>query len=317
MTSPDRIRLLNEALSKRCIPHPRFDAAFRRGQELLELQDLGMPGSGILIHGPAGIGKTTLTKALLNFGQKKYGEDAAIRTQLTGGATIKSILSNLLYAFGDPRSEYGTQSQLIQRLSSTISARQCRLIIIDEIQHLVPGGAPSRRIIDNILNAFKILDDTRVSFLLAGLDETLNLWNADAQIRSRFQTRCRLKPFSYPADRKIWLAIVNKYLVTIEDHGLTVSCANLSDRLFSATKGAMRPLVLILMSAAVQACKGNRTTITVEDLRKATASQIDEHDGLQNAFDIELEEIQEFARNCHTMRKLAPVSRRLNEALSQ
>jgi Cdc6-like AAA superfamily ATPase len=308
---------LNLALRERRIPHGKFKEAFERGQELLALADLGMPGSGIMVFGKAGVGKTTLTKALVDYGHKHYGPDSVMRTQLASGATIKGMISNLLYGFGDPRANSGTAQQLNCRLMETIRARRCRLIIIDEAQHLIPGGNPSAVLKDNILNAFKMLDDTGVSFLLAGMETITQLWDSDEQIRSRFQTTYFLSNLVYPKDRPAWRGIIKKYLETMNQFGVTVECPDFEDRLYSACKGAMRPLVLILTNAVSLASKGGETIITREHLREATQKQIDKRDGLPNAFDIDLETVTRFNRETHTVRKLAPAERTLGEVLAQ
>lgn len=307
---------LNKALRTRRIPHRKFKAAFERGKELLELPDLGMPGSGIMVCGSSGVGKTTLTYALLEYGLKHYGPDSVMRTQLTQGATIKGVISNLLLGFGDPRSNYGSANELSLRLKETIQSRGCRLIIIDETQHLIPGGKPSKTLIDNILNAFKILDETGASFLLAGMDDILQLWSADQQIRSRFQTTYFLDVLIYPKERPTWRGIVRKFLDTIEQHGMIVNCPELDDRCYAASKGAMRPLVLILITAVSLANKAGTTTITSEHLHLAAQKQVDKRDGMPNAFDADLETIAHFNREACTSRKLAPTLRSLKDILA-
>lgn len=307
---------LNKALLARRIPHGKFKTAFERGKELLELPDLGMPGSGIMVYGSSGVGKTMLTNALVEYGLKHYGEDSVLRTQLATGATIRGMISSLLLGFGDARSSKGTAQALSMRLKKTIRARGCRLIIIDETQHLIPGGKPSKTLIDNILNAFKILDETGVSFLLAGMDDIMQLWLADKQIRSRFQTTCFLDILVYPKDRPAWRGIVRKYLETIEKHGMSVDCPELEDRCYAASKGAMRPLVLILTTAVSLAHKGGTTTITKEHLHQAAQKQVDKHDGEPNAFDVDLETIARFNREAQTSRELAPAPRSLKDILA-
>jgi len=315
-TTSINVPTLNRKLRNLRIPHGNFETAFMRGKDLFHLSDQGMPGSGIMVFGPSGVGKTTLTNALVDYGHKYFGPDSVMRTQLASGTTIKGVISNLLFGFGDPCANTGTTYQLSRRLVNTIKARGCRVIIVDETQHLMPGGAPSKTLVDNILNSFKILDESDVSFVLAGMDSITQLWDADPQIRSRFQTTYFLDTLHYPKDRRTWGGIVNKYRNTIEEFGLSVDCSEFEDRLYAATKGAMRSLMLILTTAICEAVEAGKTVVTVDHLHSATQKQMDEQDGLPNAFDVDLEQITRFNREAHTKRRLAPMNRGLGEILS-
>lgn len=305
----NRIKMLNQTILARCIPHGNFQVAFDRAMDLMSLRDWGMRGSGMFVYGNSGVGKTTLTKSVCLHGTKRYGEDSVIRTQLTTGSTIKSILSGLLIAFGDPLASRSSTDQLEKRLAATILERKCRLIIIDEIQHLIPGGKPSKTLIDTILNSFKILDDTGVSFLLSGMETAMLLWNADEQLRSRFETHHYLSHFTYPKDRNEWGKVVRKYVKNIEEYGMHVECSQFEDRCHAATSGAMRQLVLILTTAVVEAYKSKSDTITSEHLHKAALKQIDKQDGFPDAFNVELEKVTQFSRYKETSRSIAPVER--------
>lgn len=316
MIDTNEIKQINQAIRDRRIPHGNFQKAFERIKELYELKDFAMPGSGLIVYGKSGVGKTTLTEVAMTYGIKNFGEDSVVRTQLTSGATVKGMLAEILYAFGDPESKKSSTKELQIRLANTIKERDCRLIIIDEVQHLIPGGVASKRIVDNILNAFKILDDTGVSFVLAGMDDLMLLWNADAQIRSRFQSTYLLDRFHYPQDSKSWRAIVKKYEETFSQFGISIDCEDFAERCFAATNGCMRPLVLILTTALVLAAKSDSRVITTEHLREAASKQVDKQDGLPNAFDASLESIQYFSRYNQTTKQLAPVHRGMSEIFS-
>jgi Cdc6-like AAA superfamily ATPase len=308
--------LLNQAINGRCIPHGNFKEAFDRSVELMKLRDLGMPGSGIIVYGNSGVGKTTLTKAVLKHGLKEYGDDAVIRTQLTTGSTVKGMFSEILVGFGDPLAKRSSTKDLERRLVSTISERECRLIIIDEVQHLIPGGNPSKKTIDNILNAFKILDETGVSFLLSGMDNIMLLWNADSQIRSRFQTHYFLSHFVYPKDRYSWHKVVNSYIETIESQNMNIDCPDFEDRCHAATSGSMRPLVQILTRSIVEASNTGSNTITTKHLHNAALLHIDSQDGLPNAFDVHLEKVNEYSLTREIRRELAPIARGMGEVFA-
>lgn len=307
---------LNQTLRAMRIPHSNYKLAYERGKSLFRLKDQGMSASGIMVFGDSGVGKTTLTKALVDYGVKHFGRDSVMRTQLSSAATVKSITSNLLHGFGDPFPRSGTGDALIQRLSDVITKRGCRLIIIDEFQHLIPGGEPSKALIDTILNSFKILDDAEVSYLLAGMESIMQLWHSDKQIRSRFQSTYFLDIPRLPKDIRTWRGIVNAYLHVMEKFGVTVECDDLDGRLYSATKGAMRPLMLILTTAACRAADDDSDVITNEHLREATAQQVDKQDGLINAFDVDALEVAQYNERCHSSRVLAPSRRGLSDIIA-
>lgn len=95
-----------------------------------------------------------------------------------------------------------------------------------------------------------------------------------------------------------------------------MECLDLDDRLYAASKGAMRPLVLILTTAVALASKKGTSVILIQHLHQATLKQVDKRDGAPNAFDIDLETIAQFNREAHTSRKLAPAPRSLDSILS-
>lgn len=312
----NRIRALTRALFDRRLPHGQFKLAFERAQHLLELADLGMPGSGFMVHGPSGVGKTTLAKTVENYGCTKYGPEAVKLVQLEGSSTIKDVLAAILLGFGDPCSRRGTASELSARLRESIKARQCRLIIIDELQHLIPGASPTPKLIHSILNAFKVLDTTGVSFLLAGTDEIMTLWHADDQIRSRFQGTYQLRPLTYPEDVATWRAIVKEFEKTLMENGVQVNCSGFADRCHAASQGVFRSLVLVIATAATRAIKEGTDTITVTHLSQAAYEQIDPLDGMPQAFDLNLEKLMRFSQDRQN-HALAPVPRSLDEIFSQ
>lgn len=307
------VKNLNQTIMGRRIPHGTFKEAFDKCVELMKLRDYGLPGSGIMVMGPSGSGKTTLTKAVFDYGIKHYGEDSVVRTQLETGSTVKALLQDLICAFGEPRGIKSTSTEIAKRLTGAVSERGCRLIVVDEFQHLIPGGSASAKTIDNILNTFKILDETGVSFLLTGMESIGLLWSSDPQIRSRFQTYYYLSSFIYPKDRSTWINVVRKYLKTLEEFRMSVECENFEDRCFAATGGSMRQLVLILTSAVVNAYEESSHIITNEHLRIATQKQVDELDGLPNAFDVSLEKVMSYAGSRHYLRELASVDRGLGD----
>jgi len=317
MTDQAIAKRVNEALLLRRVPHGNFIAALERGKELLKLRDLGMPGSGFLLYGESGVGKTALTEALVAYGNKHFGPDAVIRTQLSSGATTKAMLSGLLAAFGDAKPDKGSASQLVTRLKGAVKERGCRLLEIDETNHLMPGGNAPKALIDNILNALKILDETGVSFILSGMPSILTLWTADKQIRSRFRVTYELEALRYPGDRPAWRGIIAKFLDDIERNGMTVDCPGFPDRLHAACNGLMRPLVLILTTAVAIACERKSLKIEARDLDSAVHRQIDKLDGLVDAFDLDMEEVTRHSQECHSSKALAPTARGLNDILRQ
>ncbi len=317
MANYEIAKRVNEALRARRVPHGNFMSALERGKDLMKLRDLGMAGSGFLLYGESGVGKTALTQALVAYGMKHYGPDAVLRTQLSSGATTKAMLSGLLDAFGDCKPNSGTVYERSRRLRDAINARQCRLLEIDETNHLIPGGNVSRVLVDNILNTLKVLDDTGVSFVLSGMPVILKLWTADEQIRSRFEVTYELNALRYPGDRPAWRGIIAKFLEDIERNGMTVDCPDLADRLHAACNGLMRPLILILTTAVSIACERNSLKIEARDLDRAAHKQIDQLDGLVDAFDLDLEEVARHSKECHSSKVLAPTTRGLNDILRQ
>lgn len=307
-------KTINQEILSRIIPHPIFDEAFSKAKELFELKDLGMPGSGMVLHGPSGAGKSTLIEAVYKYGIANYGEDSVIRTKLGHSSNVKAMLSSMIFEFGDPLSKTSTAKDIERRLTTAIKERDCRLLIVDELQHLIPGGTATPRTIDNILDTFKILDETGVSFLLVGMDSVMHLWGSDTQLRSRFRTNIYLGHFSQTKkDQKNWRLVVRKFDKTLQKHGTKIDCPDYEDRFYAATLGSMRQLVLILTTAVAEAAREDSDVITQKHLQIASSKQIDKQDGIHNAFDLDLNRVRQFSRDFQTNTELAPVERGMGE----
>src|SRR5690606_19134590 len=80
-------------------------------------------------------------------------------------ATVKSLLESLLRGLGDPYWSRGSLGTMTQRLYTLLEAVQCRMIILDEFQHLCDKG--QKQSLHMLADWLKVLIEERKYGLVA------------------------------------------------------------------------------------------------------------------------------------------------------
>jgi type II secretory pathway predicted ATPase ExeA len=102
--------------------------------------------------------------------------------------------SALLYELGAPHSASATLS-VLERLARDLLRRIApRMLIVDEVHHLLAGGYREQRAALNLLKY--LANDLRLSIVIVGTADALLAMENDAQMRSRFT------PFEIPRWRE-------------------------------------------------------------------------------------------------------------------
>ena len=176
-------------LRDRWIDYPRATEALQRLDRLLQTsQRERMPC--LVLHGDSNIGKTLITA---KFRRQHPGafDDALgvdhhpiVAMQMPATPDQHRFYSALLFELGAPHNASARLS-LLERLSRDLL--RCiapRMLIVDEVHHLLAGSYREQRASLNLLKY--LANDLRISIVLVGTSDAMLALETDPQMRSRF-----------------------------------------------------------------------------------------------------------------------------------
>lgn len=290
--SVDPIKLIgiNQVMGDVLIRHRSFKTAQARLDECMQsYTGYGEPVC-MLLHGPSGVGKSTLAKAFLVDNQPSQTEDRKLVPVLSAvmpvPATMKNMAAELLDKLGDPLSDRGTLEQRTKRLRKLLSECGTKLIILDEFQHFI--DRKSERVILDVSDWLKnLISNTSIPVALVGLPYSRNVLSANEQLMRRFSYQTELSPFDW--DDKAERAEFTRILDAI-DGKLAEVLGRKSDlkdqnlRCHAATKGLISLLIKLLHGAAYEAARSKATSITQQHLARSFRERLVPDKSVPNPF---------------------------------
>jgi GTPase SAR1 family protein len=252
-----------EAFLQKTIRNRKFDEATEAISR--SHKTTGFNPRGLMLLGASGVGKSTL----VNNYRKKFPdivyEDRTERpilyVSLHARVTVNDILCSLLAACGDPEPDKGTARSLVMRFNRLAKSLGVQLIIIDEIQHVLPEHTQRRT--QEAADAIKsISTDTRIPFILVGLPhgirlltDTIQSRREEDQLIRRFNAPFHLEPAGLGTNA--WKNLMAGY-----QEAIGVPCINLTDeemlkRFHLATRG-LHGFVSTLLEHALEETDGEQ-----------------------------------------------------------
>ncbi|MFV1849664.1 MAG: TniB family NTP-binding protein [Thalassospira sp.] len=277
---PAKLTGIKQVMDDVLIRHRSFKTALARLDECMQsFTGYGEPVC-MLLHGPAGVGKSTVAKAFLAENNPYDADDRRVIPVLNAvipvPATMKNMATELLDKLGDPLSDRGTLEQRTKRLRKLLSECRTKLIILDEFQHFI--DRKSDRVILDVSDWLKnLISNTSIPVVLVGLPYSLSVLSANEQLMRRFSYQTELSPFDWEdkADRSEFTKILN----AIDGKLASVlgGNSNLKDqnvRCHAATKGLISLLIKLIYGAAYEATKAGGTSITQQHLAQAFRARL-------------------------------------------
>jgi hypothetical protein len=227
---------------------------------------------GLLITGSTGAGKTTGYKRYeLKFPRRETKDGTKVpvlSAAIPVPATVKSLATKLLLKLGDPAADRGTVVNQTLRLQKLVKACGTELVILDEFQHFIDRD--SRKILETVSDWLKeLLNETRIPVVLIGLPSSVQVLDANEQLRRRFGLKLSIDPFGWdtPEQRTEF----RKFLRVIDDKLPLTERANLADeemayRFFCASEGVIAYVMKIVRAATCLAIDRSARTLTLEIL---------------------------------------------------
>ena len=191
-----RIRSLQR---DRWIDYPRATEAIQRLERLLNApQRERMPC--LAMHGDSNIGKTLIVSKLRREHPSTFNDlkgvecRQIIAMQMPATPDQHRFYAALLFELGAPHSMTASLSSL-ERLARDLLRRIApRMLIVDEVHHLLAGGHREQRASLNLLKY--LANDLKFSVVVVGTSDALLALETDGQMRSR------LTPFEIPRWRE-------------------------------------------------------------------------------------------------------------------
>lgn len=237
-------------------------------------------------------GKTAVPECIHIIGHSRSGKSFAVRefearfpvvrtalgltkeviyVQAPVQGTIKGLMEALLEALGDPCWSKGSYSDMLGRLIVLLRAVGCKMIIIDEFQHLADKGQKAR--LKGTTDWLKMLvERDRFCLVCVGLPDSSRIIRGTEQLRTRFDSTLRVPVYDWRDElsRRIFCGIVRSIHNAMAPFEVpNLSSDLLSLRLFIACGGRMGLLAKIFDRAVKNAVREQRTQITLEHLDQA------------------------------------------------
>jgi Bacterial TniB protein len=186
--APDKERIAFLRVD-RWIDYPRAAAALHTLEDLLSTpQRARMPC--LLIHGDSGMGKTMLIEKFRRAHKSVYNRQQGLEQieivvmQMPASPSERRFYSRLLEALGAPHRANERLAVLESSALHLMKRLQPRMIVVDEVHHLLAGSAREQRAALNLLKF--LANEQRCVMVALGTRDALVAMATDAQVASRF-----------------------------------------------------------------------------------------------------------------------------------
>ncbi|MBI3218550.1 MAG: TniB family NTP-binding protein [Bacteroidetes bacterium] len=263
-SNPERISFIR---GYKWIGYTRAKEALKKFEDLLTQPPIPrMPN--LLLIGEGNNGKTNLVERFQMNHQARIDEqqDKVVAKVMTidapAEADEKRLYERILQASYTPYRSNHKAEILKTQACEVLKSLELRVLIIDEIHHVLAGKIGNRQI---FLNALKTLGNTlKISVIAVGTKNAFHVFQSDPQMASRFE------PFPLP--RWQMDTEYQRFLVSYEKLLPLKNPSNLVDRavaskILSLTDGTIGGIARVLQTAAIDAIEQGTEKITLDILQ--------------------------------------------------
>lgn len=261
------------------IEHSAYEEIYDQLSEAYDDLD-GVPGEAavpacLMVIGETRAGKSCVVRDFMSRHLPKRTKEgvrqAVVYATAPSKGTVKALLEQLLKALGDPNWAHGSESNMTKRLLKLLKGVGCRMIILDEFQHLADKGQ-KRRLSGTADWLKELVEGKEWALVAVGLHESVAVINANRQLVSRFDVPLVMPIFDWRDNHsrrqfKGVLVAFAKQLTPFELPGLGSN--EMALRMYLATSGRMGLFVKLMDRAVKTAIRVGTTKIRLEDLDAA------------------------------------------------
>ncbi|MBD8544470.1 TniB family NTP-binding protein [Oxalobacteraceae sp. CFBP 8761] len=273
-------------LDKVIILHAAFEKAVLGIEECVLKSRHYLEPVGSLVLAEAGLGKTTVSRALLSrmpistecHAHVERTIVPAFYFEIPSPATVRSVAASMLEALGANASTSGKSAHyLTERLCMLLEKSKTILVFADEVHNLFGSKSQSSITNSQVRNWIKTLvNRTGISFCLVGHPSFEPVLAEDDQLARRFPMRFHLSPLtpgdqSHPGDLVLFMdeairkAKQRLALASIPRFDSLYS----STQVYAATGGIPSFVILLIKQAILEALKSGTEHVTLENFSTA------------------------------------------------
>ncbi|HZX77385.1 TniB family NTP-binding protein [Lysobacter sp.] len=264
------------------IDHRAYDAIHQALSETYDDvdSDAGVDGEPavpacLLLIGETRTGKSSVVKDFLARNPPKRRKDGMRQAVIYAAAppegTVKALLEQLLKALGDPLWSKGSRTNMTHRLLTLLKGVGCRMIILDEFQHLVDKGQ-KKRLFESADWLKNLVESREWALVAVGLPDSVSVVNANPQLKARFDAPLTMPLFNWQDDhsRRQFKAVLKAFAMELQPFELpALESDEIALRLYLATSGRLGLFAKLMDRAVKTAIRHNTTAIRLDDLAAA------------------------------------------------
>ena len=223
----------------------------------------------LLLHGDSNIGKTQIVRKFIRDHPSTFDEERGVELrqvicmQMPPLPDQKRFYSALLFEIGAPHSPKASVTDLEGIARTLLRGMKPRLLVVDEVHHLLAGNYREQR---GAMNLLKYLaNDQKMCVVLVGTADAVVALQTDAQMSSRF-TPMELPRWSETEEFRRFLHAFEKLLPLKRPSSLAQRDS--VQFVLAATGGLTGAVANMLTRAAVFAIRDRSESISLAHLEK-------------------------------------------------
>jgi hypothetical protein len=244
--------------------------------------DVGQTPVPTCLHlaGETRTGKSCVIRDFIDTVSAREQPDASSKSIVLATAIAKasaiSLLRQLLRGLGDPLWSKGSGANLEARLDTMLRGVSCKLIIIDEFQHLSDKGQ-NKSLVQTTSVLKNLLECNEWGLVAVGMPNSSRVIDADAQLAGRFDPTLPMPLFDW-RDAKMQLefqGILHAFVQQLMPFELPdFSLPDNAFRMYLATSGRLGLLAKLVDRAVKRAIERQSTRIEMKHLEAAFRESI-------------------------------------------
>ncbi len=192
-----------------------------------------------------------------------YAIVPAVFVEAPSSPNVGELYDRILTAINHPFSPRAPLREKEPMVFSILEKIQLKMLLIDEIQHLIAGGQTRQR---EFRNALKSMGNMlRISIVGAGVDEALTAFNTDPQLSNRFEPQF-LPKWTWDNKFGVLLNSLERQLPLQLPSRLIDD--ELSNRIYHMSEGILGEVHEVVKRAAVHAIRSGEEKISLSSLDK-------------------------------------------------